>query len=94
MEGISSFPYLFVRGYGGPIGQELNLLIQPQFGVSFHRDRFDRVGVGGVIVVTGGGGVVVVKGKAIVYQRTLARLRAGTPPPPPTQQEGRGGCSC
>ena len=54
-------------------------------------DRFDRVGVGGVIVVTGGGRVVVSKGKAIVYQRTIARLRAGTPPHPPQQQQERGG---
>ena len=40
MEGIPSFPYLFVRGYGGPIGQELNLLIQSQFSVSFNNYHF------------------------------------------------------
>ena len=40
MEGISSFTDLFVRGCGGPIGQELNLLIQSQFSVSWNNNHF------------------------------------------------------
>ena len=54
------------------------------------RDRFDRVGVGEVIVGTGGGRVVVSK-KAIVYKEELTIASGDASPPPSPQQERRGG---